>query len=61
MDHYDIKRLALLAALQTEVEGMKATNEDRKQQNQSMIYGEVDFSHMAAQITVLAYKHNEQL
>mgnify|MGYP000223141834 CR=1 FL=1 len=61
MDHYDIKRLALLAALQAEVDGMKAENENRKQKGESMAYGDADFMYLASQITALAYKHNEQL
>jgi hypothetical protein len=61
MDHYDIKRLALLAALQTEVEAMKAANEERKQKGESLAYVEADFAYLASQINTLAYKHNEQL
>ena len=61
MDHYDIKRLALLTALQAEVEGMKAENEIRKQQGLSLAYGEEAFMHLSRQINELAYKHNDQL
>lgn len=61
MNEYDIKRLALVFALQAEIEGMKADNENRKQLDNSMTYTDKDFNYMANELRELTNKHNEQL
>lgn len=61
MNEYDVKRLALLYALQAEIEGMKAENKQRQVLGESMAYTASQFGEMAEQIRELAYKHNEQL
>jgi hypothetical protein len=61
MDEYDIKRLALILAVQARIEGMKAENAQRVTQNHSMAYLEADFEHMAVELENLAYKPKELL
>jgi hypothetical protein len=61
MDYYDIKRLALILAIQAEIEGMKAFNKEREINGASLGYTEADFGSMADQFRDLANKHNEQL
>lgn len=61
MNEYDIKRLALVLAVQAEIEGMKAYNADRLICGYSMGYNERAFMDMAEQLRDLATKHNEQL
>lgn len=61
MNEYDIKRLALVLALQSEIEGMKAANEYCKIENHKPAYIGYDFSKKAEELRTLAYKHNDQL
>lgn len=61
MNEYDIKRLALVLAIQAEIEGMKATNQDRLNGGWSLAYAESDFCEKAEELRILAAKHNEQL
>ena len=61
MTHYDVKRLALVLAVQSEVEGMKAENMLREQNKQSPAYGEEAFNDIANRLSDLAYAHDEQL
>jgi hypothetical protein len=61
MNEYDIKRLALVLAVQAEIEGMKALNKQRELDNASLGYGEIDFIYMADELRNIAGKHNEQL
>ncbi len=61
MHHYDVKRLALILAIQAEIEGMKAENKQREQQGYSMAWTEVDFCQKASELRVLAGLHDEQL
>jgi hypothetical protein len=61
MDHYDVKRLALVCAVNAEIEGMKAENENRKQLNHSMAYDEESFTEKAMELRNLAFIHNDQL
>lgn len=58
MDHYDIKRLALVLALQAEIEAMKIYN---LQNPDTTGYGEGEFWNRAEQLKEIANKHNEQL
>lgn len=57
MDTYDIKRLALVLALQAEIEAMKAYNNSEN----PMKYPENRFWEKAEELRQLANKHNEQL
>ena len=61
MNYYDIKRYGLILAVQAEIEGMKAENEQRKQLGQSMAYTDADFNRKAEEIRVISFWHNEQL
>lgn len=61
MNQYDVIRLALVLAVQAEIEGMKACNDDRSQLGHSMAYTDTDFCNKAEELRMLAYKHNEQL
>lgn len=61
MEHYDVRRLALVLSVQAEVEGMKAENLAREQNNLAPAYGERVFNEKAQRLSDLAYAHNEQL
>ncbi len=61
MNEFDIKRLALVLALQAEIEGMKANNNTCKLEQRHLVHNEGDFQHMASKLRDLAYTHNEQL
>ena len=61
MNDYTVRRLALILAVQAEIEGMKAENMQREQQGYSMAWTESDFCEKAEELRQLAYKHDEQL
>lgn len=61
MTQYDVKRLALILAVQAEIEGYKSANEDRRQMDYSMAHPESDFEEKAMELRNLAYAHDEQL
>jgi hypothetical protein len=61
MTQYDVKRLALVLAIQAEIEGMKAENKQREHLNYSLAYTDVDFVNQAERLRELAYAHDEQL
>lgn len=61
MNEYDVKRLALVLALQAEIEGMKAENTTRERQYYAVAYDEAAFQEMAEKLRNVAYCHNEQL
>ena len=61
MTQYDVKRLALVLAVQAEIEGMKSENILREQNEQSPAYGEKQFNECASRLENLAYAHDEQL
>jgi hypothetical protein len=60
-DYYNVKRLALILAVQAEIEGMKAENMQREQLNQSMAYCGTDFNNKAEELRDLTSRHNLQL
>lgn len=61
MNEYDIKRLALILAIQAEIEGGKAENKICEMNGYSLSYGEYHFFLKAEELRELAYKHNDQL
>lgn len=61
MNEYDVKRLALVLAIQSDIEGMKADNMIRQQNNESFAYNGAEFECKSEQLRSLAYAHNEQL
>lgn len=58
---YNVKRLALVLAVQAEIEGMKAQNIIREQRGDSLAYGEIQFSDKAEELKNIAFAHGEQL
>lgn len=62
MDQYDIKRLALILAVQAEIDGMKAENKAAELNGFNPLpYRENHFIEKANDLRNLAYCHNEQL
>lgn len=61
MNEYDVKRLALVLAIQAEIEGGKAENKHAELIGQSIPYREDAFYKKADELRELANKHNEQL
>lgn len=61
MEHYEAKRLALVLAVQAEIEGMKAENMQRQAVGSSMAYDDKSFCDKADELRNLAYCHDEQL
>jgi len=61
MNEYDVKRLALVLAVQAEIEGGKAENKHFELIGGDIPYREDDFNKKAEELRELAYKHNEQL
>lgn len=58
MTYYDVKRLALVLAVQAEIEGMKAAN---AQHPDNQPYTKEQFDEKAFRLESLAYCHDEQL
>jgi hypothetical protein len=61
MNNYDVKRFALVLAVQAEIEGMKALNDYRKGLGQGIAYSDEPFFEKAEELRVLASKHDDQL
>lgn len=61
MNEYDVRRLALVLAVQAEIEGMKAENKMRELRDASPAYNEGSFQEQAERLRILAQLHNEQL
>ena len=61
MNEYDIKRLALIFAIQAEIEGMKFENLQCEQYNESHAYNYKQFSEKAEELRIIASKHNDNL
>lgn len=61
MTTYDVKRLALVLAIQAEIEGVKAFNLIRESNGMAIGYDQAQFDDMANQLRDLANKHDEQL
>lgn len=50
MTSFDVKRLALVLAVQAEIESMKVANEQRKYFNERPLYSELDFFEKAKEL-----------
>jgi hypothetical protein len=61
MNEYDVKRLALVLAVQAEIEGMKSENAYREVYGHEPTHNEGSFQEKAEKLRNLAYSHNEQL
>lgn len=57
----DLKRYILALAIQAEIEGMKADNQFRESNNQSLSYNGDNFEAMAKQLRDLANKPGSEL
>jgi hypothetical protein len=58
MTEYDIKRLALVLAVQAEIEGMKIWNLNEPDR---MGFSKIDFNNKAEELRELVNKHDHQL
>lgn len=61
MGSSDVRRLALVLAIQAEVEGMKADNQYRECRGESISYGDNEFVSKAEELRNLAHAHDDQL
>lgn len=61
MNEYDIRRLALILAIQAEIKGMEFENLQREQSNESHAYTFEDFNSKAEELRELAYRPKELL
>jgi len=61
MNGYDVKRLALVFAIQAEIEGMKAENINDERCGLENTYAYDDFSEKSEELRILANQHDEQL
>jgi hypothetical protein len=60
-DYYAVKRLALVLAVQAEIEGMKSENERFKFYGDVPPYGPADFQNKAGELENLANANDDQL
>ena len=56
-----VKRLILVTALETEVQGMIAENKGREQDGLAMAYDNKQFGYMADQMREIANAHDDQV
>ncbi len=61
MNKYDIKRLALVLSVQTEIIGMTVENYTSSIKNETLAYPGSEFIMKADELRDLANKHNDQL
>lgn len=61
MEYDDVKRLALVLAVQAEIEGMKTLNVERENNGMSNAYDEGAFFDKAEELRNLAASHNDKL
>jgi hypothetical protein len=60
-EYYNVKRLALVLAVQAEIEGMKAENDACRVYGVPPAFGNLEFKTKSADLQNLAYAHDEQL
>jgi hypothetical protein len=61
MDQYDVTRLGLILAAQSEIEGMKCANDVCKLHQVGPIYTQSNFDQKAQELKNLAHASNDQL
>jgi len=61
MENFNLKRFALILAVQSEIDGMKAENIDRCNKDLAIAYTEDAFNNCAGKLRDLAYCHDDQL
>jgi hypothetical protein len=61
MDHYAVKRLALILAVEAELDAMRLENFNRQQNQYAEAYGAEELYAKAEELRALAHAHNDQL
>lgn len=61
METYDVRRLALVLAVQAEIDGMKAENKVRELNGMQLAYNDDSFNIKAEELRDLAHSHDNQL
>lgn len=61
MNHYDVKRLALVLAVQAVIEGMKVQNQTDIHNGMFPRFTNQHFEDKSIELTNLAYAHEDQL
>jgi len=61
MTPYDVKRLALILALQAEIEAMKAANAERDMPREAAAHDASEFFDKARELDELAHKPDHEL
>jgi len=61
MNGYDVKRLALILAVQAQIEGMKAENVERESLGHSVAYGDADFCCKSDELINIVNTNDDQL
>ena len=61
MNSADVKRLALILAVQAEIEGMKSANIERESNGVAIAWDESMFCEKAEELRNLAHAHEDQL
>ena len=61
MKSADVKRLGIIFAIQTEIDGMKTANFERQQNDEAMAYNEGDFQYKAEELKNISYCLDDQL
>ena len=61
MNKVDVIRFGLISALNAEVEGMKAENQNSLFNNYTIAYTDQDFVDKAEEIRDLVYSHDDQI
>ena len=61
MESADVKRLALVLAVQAEIEGMKAANAERLEAGYALAYNRDSFYEKSQELRNLAACHDDQL
>ena len=61
MDDSTVKRLALVFAVQAEIDGMNTANSERDLPTEAAAYSDESFAEKAEELRVLAAKHSDEL
>ena len=61
MNQYDVRRYALICAVNAEIKAMEVMNEERLSNGLATAYGEREFWDKAEELRNLAASHDEQL
>ena len=61
MNEYDLRRYALILAVEAEIKGMEADNKQASLCDQDIPYRDKEFCDKALELKDLAYKHNDLL